>query len=448
MPKFVLEYGIKDQPLTSSIEQCATFSDAFDQAQGRAIKMFEESGINPDLKKSIYDVYGYDPFLAYTYYITEVQAFIDFNVQEVKENQSIMYLVTNQVNMFDRNKFKTISLSAAIEILKKEPILGLDTETEGLDCFTKKLLLIQIGTKEFQINFDISSYQGKMPQLLKDFLNSYSGTFILQNAKFDLKFLFIQDVILRKVYDTMLVETIITNGLQWSGRDLKTIVEKYCGVTLDKSVRGEIIIKGLTDRVLEYGANDVKYLIEVREKQLEIVNKYNLQKAVDLDNVFVIVLAYTEFCGIKLDYEKWKVKVEKNIEIVAKYKKELEEFLLLEGKTKYFSGMVDMFTNTRECTINWDSPKQVLALMEEYGVDTTLHIKGEEKKSIDAKKLEPQEDKFPIIKPYLKYKEAQKEVSTYGYKWKNYINPVTGRIHTTFKQLMDTGYKSSHVIYF
>ena len=101
--------------------------------------------------------------------------------------------------------------------------------------------------------------------------------------------------------------------------------------------------------------------------------------------------------------------------------------------------MYDLFSGVQECTINWDSPKQVMALMEEYGVNTTIYVKGEEKKSIDAKTLDPQKDQFPIIKPYLKYKEAQKEVTTYGYNWKKYINPITGRIHTTFKQLMDTG---------
>ncbi len=341
--------------------------------------------------------------------------------------------------MFDSSKFISISISNAIKLLEKEEFLGLDTETEGLDCYTKKLLSIQIGTKEFQVVIDVSSYQGIIPLELKNFLNNYSGVFILQNAKFDLKFLFRQDVILKKVYDTMLVETIITNGLQWSGRDLKTIVEKYCGVSLDKSVRGEIITKGLTDRVLEYGADDVKYLLEVRTKQLEIVDKYNLQRAVDLDNVFVIVLAYTEYCGIKLDYEKWKVKVEKHVNTVAELKKELEDHLFKEGKTKYFSGMQDLFTGTQTCILNWDSPKQVMALLEEYGVDTTINVKGEVKKTIDAKKLEPQQDDFPIIAPYLKYKEGQKEISTYGYKWKSYINPVTKRIHTTFKQLMDTG---------
>ena len=443
MPKFILEYGIKDHPLVTSVEEYSLLSDAYDQAQLRAIKMFEEDKDTPDLKTPIYKHYGYDPFLAYSNYLAEILPFIDFMVKEVKENESIIYVVSNQTNVFDSSRFIFIDINDAIKLLEKEDILGLDTETEGLDCFTKKLLLVQIGNKEFQVNIDIASYQGKIPKELKDFLNSYKGLFILQNAKFDLKFLFVQDVILRKVYDTMLVETIITNGLQWAGRDLKTIAEKYCGVYLDKTVRGEIITKGLTDRVLEYGANDVKYLPEIREKQLEIVNKYKLQRAVDLDNVFVIVLAYTEYCGIKLDYEKWKAKVEKNIDIVAKLKKELEDSLYQQGKTKYFSGMQDLFTGTQECILNWDSPKQVMELFEEYGIDVTIKIKGETKKTIDAKKLEPQKDSFAIITPYLKYKEAQKEVSTYGYRWKNYINPVTGRIHTTYKQLMDTGRLSS-----
>jgi DNA polymerase-1 len=74
---------------------------------------------------------------------------------------------------------------------------------------------------------------------------------------------------------------------------------------------------------------------------------------------------------------------------------------------------------------------------------TELLVKGERKESIDSKVLEPQQDQFPIIKPYLKYKETQKEVSTYGYNWKNYINPITGRIHTSFTQILNTGRMSS-----
>ena len=76
-----------------------------------------------------------------------------------------MYLVSNQTEVFDSSKFVSITIDEAISLLEKEDVLGLDTETEGLDCFTKALLLLQIGNKEFQINFDISSFQGKYQNL-------------------------------------------------------------------------------------------------------------------------------------------------------------------------------------------------------------------------------------------------------------------------------------------
>lgn len=359
----------------------------------------------------------------------------------------MIYLVSNQTNLYN-SEFTILSVSEAINLLTPYMELSIDTETEGLDPYTKKLLLLQIGNYEFQILFDISSFNGIIPIQLVKFLNEDFRTYIAQNAKFDLKFLFIQGIIIKKVFDTMLAERIITNGLQYDGRDLATLAYKYCGVTLDKSVRGRIIAHGLDNSVLKYGANDVKYLPKIKEKQLESINRLNLQKALELDNSFVIVLAYVEFCGIKLDYSKWKIKTEKNIKNSLILKAQLEEQLRLDGKLKYFSGMQDMFTGSYECILNWDSPKQVIALFKEYGIKVTLKIKGIEKETIDSKVLKPQEDKFPILPIYLKYKEAQKEISTYGFNWERYINKKTGRIHTSFQQLMDTGEDSSHIIIF
>lgn len=360
----------------------------------------------------------------------------------------MIYLVTRQVVLFDSELFKIISLQEAIDLLRKYSELGIDTETQGLDPYTKKLLLLQLGIFDFQVLFDINSYNGIIPEELKNFLNESGRTYILQNAKFDLKFLFSQNIILKAVYDTMLAETIITHGLQYSGRDLATIVMKYCDVYLDKSVRGDIITHGLSDKVLLYGADDVKYLGIVKEKQLKIAEELKLLTAVNLDNAFVIPLAYTEFCGIKLNYPRWIEKTNKSKADALRLKHKLEDKLWADKKFKYFSGMQDLFTGAQECLINWDSPKQVIQLFKEYGINVILKDKGVDKESIDAKVLEPQRDKFEILPPYLDYKAKQKEVSTYGESWKKYINPVTNRIHTTFQQLMDTGYKSSCIIHF
>lgn len=355
----------------------------------------------------------------------------------------MVYLVTNQAYLFDSEAFKIISLEEGVDLLLPLEELSIDTETEGLDQFTKKLLLLQIGNYDIQVLFDIKSYNGKIPPLLKDFLNTTSKLCLFQNAKFDLKFLLAQEVLIRNVYDTMLVETIITNGLQYDGRDLASIVMKYCKVYLDKSIRGEIIEYGLSNAVLLYGANDIKYLPLVKELQLKKAAELNLEAAINLENAFVVVLAYTEFCGIKLDINKWVKRTAASKLVAHQLKKDLEAQLLKDGKTRYFSGMLDMFTNEPDCLINWDSPKQVLALFKEYGINVMINLKGERKESVDAKVLAPQVNKFSILKPYLTYKEKTTEINTFGENWRRFINPVTNRVHTTFKQINDTGRLSS-----
>ena len=216
----------------------------------------------------------------------------------------MVYLVSNQINTFSSDLFIHISLEEGINLLQGFSELGLDTETEGLDCHTKKLLLLQIGNADIQVLFDIKGFDGRIPDTLKQYLNTTKTLFILQNAKFDLKFLFKQSILIKNVYDTMLAEIIITNGLQYSGRDLATLAEKYCGVLLDKSVRGEIISKGLSDAVLMYGAKDIAFLSEIKKKQLQQAEFLDLKRAIDLDNSFVVVLAYVEFFGIKIDIDK------------------------------------------------------------------------------------------------------------------------------------------------
>ena len=351
----------------------------------------------------------------------------------------MIYLVSNQYSLYDSTLFENMSLEEGIEKISGYSELGVDTETEGLDVYTKKLLLLQVGNFDFQVLFDIRSFEGKIPDKLVDHFNNSKILYILQNAKYDLKYLFRQGILIKSVYDTMLVETILTNGLQYSGRDLETLAEKYCNVALDKTVREEIITRGLSDRVLLYGADDVKYLPIIKSKQLTLAKDLDLINAINLDNSFVIVLAYVEYCGIKLDFEKWHARTIKSMQDVIKLKAELEKQLWEDDKYECFSGMADLFSGAQDCIINWSSPKQTINLFKSYGINITLRFKGVEKESVDAKVLEPQKKQFTILPPYLKYKEKQTEISTFGDSWKAKINPITGRIHTTFKQLMDTG---------
>lgn len=349
----------------------------------------------------------------------------------------MIYLVSNQTNAFN-NVFEQISLDQSIDMLFKLPVLGNDTETSGLSCHSKKLLTIQLGNADFQVVFDIESFGYQVPKKLVEAMKRYSGVYILQNAKFDLQFYYKQGIILKNVYDTMLAETILTLGLQTGGRDLKTITKKYCDVDLDKSVRGEIITKGLSERVIKYAAYDVVYLPEIMEKQMKLIERMQLKTALDLDNHFVKVLAYIEYCGIKLDWEKWKTKALKDLDDVQEKKRLLNNWLWENNYKEYFS-YYDLFTNEPQCIINWSSSKQVIPLFEKLGVNCTVKVNGETKKTVEEKVLKTQIKDFPILKLYYDYTGSRKLASTYGLSWEKAINSDTGRIHTTFKQIMNTG---------
>lgn len=45
---------------------------------------------------------------------------------------------------------------------------------------------------------------------------------------------------------------------------LKSAGERYLGIELDKTIRGQIIWKGLTDDVIIYAAKDVQYLEKIK----------------------------------------------------------------------------------------------------------------------------------------------------------------------------------------
>ena len=93
----------------------------------------------------------------------------------------MIFLISNQLKLFNTTLYSSISFEKAKNALKQLDIIQFDTETAGLDVFTKPLLCYQLGNKENQYVFDQSSYS---ITLLKDLFES-DKLFILHNAAFD-----------------------------------------------------------------------------------------------------------------------------------------------------------------------------------------------------------------------------------------------------------------------
>lgn len=418
------------------------------------------------------------------------------------------YLVTGRQELFDPSQeYQIISVEAALSILEPMKIVGVDTETEGFDVYTKRLLTIQLGNFDYQIMVDCTTVDVRK---FKTFLES-DRLFLFWNAKFDLRFFMHKKILFKNVWDGYLAEKVLNLGRLPGkpGLGLKDASDRYLGIELDKTVRGRIH-KGLTEEVIIYGCDDVKYLEKIRDLQLVKLQENQLVAAVGVENEFVKVLTYIEYCGVFLDVPKWKEKMRKDnirldtakkaldnwliaycevnptiqsstVEIIqlvvwdsnegenwgldearAKVKKRkgarrlpLKDILTPECKTEAWAipnknpwilkqVQGDLFsteTPVAQCLVNWGSSKQVIPIFEHLGFDLMARDKetGEMKKSVEATVIDPQREKSPLAGIYLEYKAAEKIVSTYGQNFLDQISPVTGRIHTQFNQLMDTG---------
>lgn len=365
----------------------------------------------------------------------------------------MIYLVTENPSLKkETDLYKVISVEESLEKLNTLTVIGVDTETEGIDVHTKNLLLTQLGCFDFQVVIDNRT----IPiEKYKSFLEDSSKTWIFWNAKFDLKFFLKHGIIMDNIYDGFLAEKLLYLGFPdgCHSMSLKSAGYNYLNIELDKSVRGKIIwSKTLTNDIIEYGAHDVKYLEQIKNKQEEKLNEKGLSVAVKWENKFCPVLAYTEFCGVKLDETKWKAKMEKDQQKYDAALKSLNDWVcknLPNSKYVYINLQGDLWTGfdtEPKCTINWSSPKQVIPLLQELGFNLeTFDKKTKEKKlSVGAEIIESQKDKSEIAPYYLAYKAAEKVVGTYGENVLKQINPNTGRIHTNFSQLgCDTGRLSS-----
>lgn len=381
----------------------------------------------------------------------------------------MIYFVTGQRELFEfpDAKYKCISVEESLKILEPLQVVGLDTETTGTEIWQGKLLTLQLGNKENQVVIDCMTIDVKQ---YKDYLES-DRLFIIHNAKFDLRWLYKEHIVVRNVYDTYLAEKILFLGFPPGivSLSLQACCDRYLGIFLDKTVRGQIHA-GMTEDVIVYAANDVVHLEDIMNLQLKTITARGQKVALDIENEFVRVLAYIEYCGIKLDPVKWRAKMDKDAERLRIAEQKLNDWVIdyimkkndpslivknydthKKGKPAKLADNIYVvlpqpslfaeFDTGPQCIINWNSSKQVIRLFEELGLDLLVKDKktGKMKKSVEAKFIELQASKSSIVPLYLEYSAAFKVVTSFGQNFLDAINPVTQRIHPTFNQMMDTG---------
>ncbi len=349
--------------------------------------------------------------------------------------QSVRFIGTNS----PLNDIQTATIQECKAYCESKAVLGVDTETEGFDFTCKKLIMFQIGDKERQYVIDTRDVDISP---LKEVLQSDSIVKVLHNAKFDYKFIKKwAGISLEEIYDTFLAERVINCGKQDYGYSLSRCVERYIGHTLDKETRNKFIgLKGqpFTVDQITYGANDVVYLLDIREKQLAKIHSLELHQVARLENAVVKVFAEIEYEGLDIDKDKWTAMAEQNVKLAYEQELKLDDIVLAHPLLQHYRVpvQVDMFAamdEVRKTHIKWSSPLQILELFQNLVPDL---------EDVNGKKLNKHRYKHPLIDEYIRYKERTKLANAYGTKFFNYVN-CDGRVHTNFSQILDTGRVSS-----
>jgi DNA polymerase I-like protein with 3'-5' exonuclease and polymerase domains len=348
-----------------------------------------------------------------------------------------MYYLIGNKPLINSEDIKLSTVKDCLEYFDNIEEIAVDTETEGKDPHNKKILSLQLGTPERQYFIDARVIN------LKQFKNLLqTKKVILHNSKFDYKFLKAAGITLKYIYDTMLAECVLYCGYEKYGYGLKDLTKRYLNIDLDKTTRGEFhkVHSGteFTTKQIKYACDDVKYLFSIKQAQLPRILKYDLAYTVKLENRVVKALADIEFNGMYLNKSKWLENTNKFNKELLELTDKLDNIVKNEPKLEslvpdYIQGNLFGFEE-RELSINYASPLQIKQLVNLLGYDIDSTNDRELTKLINEHSF------FSVLQ---EYREKAKIISTYGEGFLDYINKHTGRVHTSFWQVLNTGRVSS-----
>lgn len=331
--------------------------------------------------------------------------------------------------------------------LSKCKVLGLDTETrlvhrtKASGPHLQQVIMLQIGDGTHQFVIDVRTHLKDIDSM-KKILESDKILKVGMNLKFDYIQMFSTlGIYLHNVEDVMLNEMVMSCGIKRKRGyySLEQISKRHLGYKFNnekqlslfanenfsKATRMQFLSftdQPFTHSQVLYGANDVILPLLIRQKQREALKKEKLQKCADLENKLLPALSYIEICGFSIDKSKW-----------------LRNTKVSQEKLDFLKAQLQTYAD-----INWNSHVQTSKFFASIGLDLSfLDDKTGETKTSVRKGIMEKYATNPIVEVYLHYKILQKVCSTYGESFLDFVNPVTGRIHSNYYQIVSTGRMSS-----
>ena len=316
--------------------------------------------------------------------------------------------------------------------IKNRKIFAGDTETDGLNPLQSNCVGISVCMKEGESYYIPFGHKVAEEQLSRELVIQYVKPIfedrnikkIFHNAKFDMLVLYNMGINLQGLYfDTLIAARLLAK--EWRRNGLKELSIKYFEeemltfaevVKANKLKNFSYVSLDLATKYSAFDSHQTWKLAGVLQKELKKEKLLKLHDEIEFP--LIEILYEMEKVGIYVDakkLERLNKKITKELEIIE------EQILALVGKENK--------------QINLKSPKQVEELL-------FYHLKLPPGKrsakgtgySTDQEVLSSLAKIHPVPKLILKHREYSKLKNTYIEALPGYINPSTGRIHTSFNQ--------------
>ena len=341
---------------------------------------------------------------------------------EMNRDATLKALVANKPSNYHmvRNQRE---LDRMVALTLKEPAIGLDTETTGLDVYADVIVGISLTLPTADLHFYVPFGHTERTSLdantvfeaLTPIITSADIGKVLHNAKYDMHMFRRHGIELAGVvWDTqeamqllnenepsMALKNLATKYLNEPSDTFSELFgkdAKFAEIPLDVATVYAAKDTHLTWRLYEFQRKHFAKIPTVQQ-YFESVEVPLLYAVLDMErNGFVIDLDFAKTYGAEM-----KARIdEEEIALVAEIGAGVPDF-------------------------NINSPHQLKPALE--------RITKRKLDSTDAKKvLKPLANEFPVIKRLLDYKADVKLYSTYISKLPELVHPKTGRLHAQFKQ--------------
>ncbi len=346
-------------------------------------------------------------------------------LSELKSTPHNYYLIDNE------NKIRDLA-----QKLNLADSFAFDTETTGIEPMRVELVGLSFSLQEneaYYIPIPPNKEEAKLiVNIFKEALENTNSLKIGQNIKYDYIVLRNYGVTVKgQFFDTMIAHYLLQPEQRHNMDYLAEVYLHYKTIPIEDLIgpkgKGQLSMRDVPlEKICEYAAEDADITLKLKnilEKELHKENLENLFYTIEMP--LVRVLSEMEITGVNVDTE-----------VLSQYS------LLLSNKIDILEKEIYEMAGTE---FNVSSAKQVgEILFDKLKIDEKAKKTKTGQYSTTEEVLEKLRSKHPIVGKILEQRGIRKLLSTYINALPELINPITGKIHTSFNQTVTaTGRLSS-----